>query len=435
MRLKLIDKETGKPVTGADVSYWPIYPNPHVREVPGYAPVRGIGAYNSGIRQDDGTYLLGVLPGPGGVFVRTAEGLYRPACVDPEAFFKAEDKKDPRQRPARPRRRHGRHLHRTRRRGNRATRQSQYSAIVLVNPAEDSGPLSAEAVLERDQKREVRVLGPDGEPLTGVTAEGDGAETTKTPGVLTVSKLNPHRPKRFTFRHAGQEARRLPHGEGDETEPYTVKLQPWGTITGRLVDAEGKPRPGVHLMTSDWQAAMIDPARGVLPSGQKTDADGRFRFEGLVPGQEYSGNAVGEQAAKRGFGVVIDRVVLKPGETRDLGDVRARKPNRRPRRDSEPLSATAQKTTSSRTKSWARTHLLKSPSPHRILATSGEIRKPGGISLRRDTTVGEVRKGRSESCRAYLRVPSAITSSRCFGSGQPEDYRTANSWSDSWTAR
>ena len=56
----------------------------------------------------------------------------------------------------------------------------------------------------------------------------------------------------------------------------------------------------------------------------KTDAEGRFRIEGLVPGQSYTGNAVGQEAEKRGFGVVIDRIVLKPGETRDLGDVRAR---------------------------------------------------------------------------------------------------------------
>ena len=107
MRLKLIDQEMGKPVTGADVAYYPVYPNPHTREVPGYAPVRGIGAYNSGIWQSDGTYLLGVLPGPGGVFVRTAEGLYRPACVDPGAFFKAEAK----QRQARPRWRHENYFH------------------------------------------------------------------------------------------------------------------------------------------------------------------------------------------------------------------------------------------------------------------------------------------------------------------------------------
>ncbi len=111
---------------------------------------------------------------------------------------------------------------------------------------------------------------------------------------------------------------------GDEAEPYTVQLQPWGTIIGRLVDTQGKPRPKVDLMTSDWQAAMVDPARGLLSGGLKTDEQGRFRVEGLVPGQEYSGNAVGAEAAKGGFGAVFDRVVLKPGETRDLGDIQSR---------------------------------------------------------------------------------------------------------------
>ena len=82
MRLKLIDKETGKTPKGVEVSYWPIYPNAHVREVPGYAPVHGGGPYNEGILQDDGTYLLGVLPGPGAVTVRTAEASTgRPASI------------------------------------------------------------------------------------------------------------------------------------------------------------------------------------------------------------------------------------------------------------------------------------------------------------------------------------------------------------------
>jgi hypothetical protein len=43
-----------------------------------------------------------------------------------------------------------------------------------------------------------------------------------------------------------------------------------------------------------------------------------------VPVQSYTGSAVGEEAQNKGFGVVIDGVVLIPGETRDLGDVRAR---------------------------------------------------------------------------------------------------------------
>ena len=318
MRLKLIDKETGKPPKGVEVSYWPIYPNSHVREVPGYAPVHGGGAYNEGILQDDGTYLLGVLPGPGAVTVRTAQIKYRPACVDPKAFFKVEGQK-PAQGMAYGDRNN---LSFASGEGVGGLPQSQFCAIVLVNPPDASGPIAAEAVLERDPRREVRVLGPDGKPLAGVTPEGEGAEATKTPDVMTVSGLNPTRPKRFTFRHAGRKLVGFLLARGDEDEPYTVRLQSWGTIVGRLVDAQGQPRPRALLMTSDWGEAMNDPARGIL-SDIHTDDQGRFRIEGLIPGQSYSASAVGEEAQTKGFGVVIDRVMLKPGETRDLGDVRA----------------------------------------------------------------------------------------------------------------
>ncbi len=56
----------------------------------------------------------------------------------------------------------------------------------------------------------------------------------------------------------------------------------------------------------------------MILSHVKTDAEGRFHVEGLVPGQSYTASAVGEEAQNKGFGVVIDAVVLKPGETRDL---------------------------------------------------------------------------------------------------------------------
>jgi hypothetical protein len=337
LRLKVIDKETAGPVTGARVSYWPVYPNAHAREVAGYAPVHGSGSYNLGIPQADGTYLLGVLPGPGAVFVRTAEGKYRPASVDPDAFFNREKLKKSGQKPTSPFI-SGRHsIPVVAGDGMSMLIQESFSAIVLLNPSENSDSLTAEAVLERDRKREIRLLGPNGELLAGVTAHtyaglpgAEGIEETTTPGVMAISRLVPSRPKRFLFRHDARKLVGFLIAGGDEAEPYTVKLQPWGTITGRLVDAQGKPRPGVKLSTSDWQTAMINPAFGVLSENLKTDRDGRFRVEGLVPGQEYSANAVGPKAAEGGFGVVIDRVVLTPGETRDLGDRRAREIKRMP---------------------------------------------------------------------------------------------------------
>jgi len=330
MRLKLIDKDTGKPVTGADVHYQPVYSNSHVREVPGYAPVQSFGAYNSGIAQSDGTYLLGVLPGPGAVFVRTAMGKYRPACVDPNAFFMAG--KDNKSRGGSNQTYGDKNtIFIAAGAGMAASPQDLYSAIVLVNAPDDSGPMTAEAVLEPDRKREVHVLGPDGTPVAGVTGHNysaptgyEGIAATTTSSVMTISRLNPLRPKRFVFRYDAKTLVGFLVVRGDEAEPYTVKLQPWGTIAGRLVDAQGKPRPGVGLLTPDWQAALINPALGVLPFGLKTDSEGRFHIERLVPAQEYSGEAIGPKAAEGGFGVVIDRVVLKPGETRDLGDVHAR---------------------------------------------------------------------------------------------------------------
>ncbi len=323
VRLKLIDKETGKPLRNADVFYEPIFPNPHTRQVSGYSPVQASGPYNSGVIQDDGTYLIGVLPGPGGIFVRTHQGMYRPACVDPGKFFKVKASTNSKEQQQ-PRYGDLNSIFTAVGEGWGGMPQSQFSAIVLVNPAEDSGPFSAEAVLERDPKREVRVIGPDGDALTDVAAEGDGAESSSARGQVTVSQLNPQRPRRFIFRHDAKKLVGFLIARGDEAEPYVVKLQPWGTITGRLVDSSGKPRAKVDLMTGDWSQAVNDPARGIISIGQQTDSDGRFRYERLVPGQKYSADAVGEQAAKGGFGVVIDRVVLKPGETKDLGDVQSR---------------------------------------------------------------------------------------------------------------
>jgi hypothetical protein len=90
-------------------------------------------------------------------------------------------------------------------------------------------------------------------------------------------------------------------------------------------DAQGQPLPKIVLASSDWDEAQVEPARGILPPVE-TDAEGRFRVERLVPGRSYTAGAVGQEAVERGFGVVIDHVVLKAGETRDLGDVRPQSP-------------------------------------------------------------------------------------------------------------
>ena len=167
MRLKLIDKETGKPVTGADVRYLPIYSNPHAREVPGYAPVRGYRRIQLGhlaVRRNLPSGRLarprrrvcphGRRPVPAGLrrsrgvlqgrkAKKPSKGSSQASTATQNTIFIA----------------HGDGVAATHL--NPSSVRSSWSI-----PAEDSVPLTAEAVLERDRKREVHVVGPDGEPLS-----------------------------------------------------------------------------------------------------------------------------------------------------------------------------------------------------------------------------------------------------------------------------
>jgi hypothetical protein len=78
----------------------------------------------------------------------------------------------------------------------------------------------------------------------------------------------------------------LARGDGDT--PYTVRMRPWGTFTGRVVDEQGRPQPGATVTADTVRAfaAHDDHRLGIFP-GVQADQHGRFRAERLVPGQSY----------------------------------------------------------------------------------------------------------------------------------------------------
>jgi hypothetical protein len=106
--------------------------------------------------------------------------------------------------------------------------------------------------------------------------------------------------------------------KGDERGGLRVKLQPWGTLTGRIVDEAGHPRTSVELFSTIPDKP--DPERGALEGNSiPVDSGGRFRIEGLVPGVKYDALASDKSTVS---GTALDGVQVKSGETKDLGDVK-----------------------------------------------------------------------------------------------------------------
>jgi hypothetical protein len=99
-------------------------------------------------------------------------------------------------------------------------------------------------------------------------------------------------------------------------------------VTGRLVDAQGLPVAGVHLARAyedgENQTRVSFPSGGFEKirggsslTGYKTDAEGRFRLDEMVPHVKFRLEAVSQ---KKEVIFPPDRP-LEPGQRLDLGDI------------------------------------------------------------------------------------------------------------------
>jgi beta-lactamase regulating signal transducer with metallopeptidase domain len=330
-RLKLTD-EQGRPAR-AEVTYHVVLPSAHIPES---RNVGYNGAINYAARKPDGTYVSFVLPGPGAVLVRTPDDPdYRPAHVDPKPFFAPGKTNWTKQ-----------DLISTY--GNHDTLsihpgwwldQHEYAAIILVNPSEGSGPLELSASVVRDKPRRVSLVDPEGKPVVGAESEGltffpwDNEPELRS-ATFSITKLHPDRLRRVTFVKADRKLVGFLGARGDGDTAYTVRMQPWATLTGRILDEAGKPlfatdpnqqEMPAYLHMGNWRGTVPEsnPAVGEH-AGCPTDKEGRFRLEQLVPGLRYSAQIYRDSGMFAGM--AFENLVLRPGEVRDLGDIRSKPP-------------------------------------------------------------------------------------------------------------
>jgi RNA polymerase sigma factor (sigma-70 family) len=290
VRGRVLDKATREPVFG-NIEYFAFTDNPRWRKIPGFTT-------NSYLQTGaDGSFEVVALPGHGLLAARGWNDHYRMGIGTDRITTRDE-------------------------RGfiltaHRLLEPDVCHTYVEINPPEGAALLTCDVLLDPGRRPHGRLVDPDGKPLPGtrvlgLTAYNRWRQWTRAPlrgAEFTVWGLGDGEEREVVFVHEGRRLAGAVQLHRDTQGPLTVKLQPWGAVTGRLVTPKGEPRPGVLLRVADES----------LPNSTVwTDKNGRFRLEGFVPGVSYTMEEVRNGAAVRR---VFTDTKFEPGRTKDLGDI------------------------------------------------------------------------------------------------------------------
>jgi RNA polymerase sigma factor (sigma-70 family) len=305
IRGRVTNKATGRPMP-ALVTYFAFADNPQLREAPGLLPDRRADVHGAVRTADDGSFTLVGLPGRGLLAAKAAgrpeQGRYIMGQGD-------DDIKGPRF-------------------GDGFNTEPSvcdpvdFNTLVAIDPARDAGSVERDLVLDPGKTVTGTIVDPDDKPVKGAgieTVRGVWFHVKDLPAAeFRIPGVDPKHPRWYFVRHPDRNLGAIVQFKGDEPMPVTVRLQKCATVTGRVVDEDGQPRAA-------WVAGHIHRGQldinetGVALGMQGTGKDGRFRIEGVIPGLKI-GLLAGKNTTY--FDTLVPELTLKPGEVKDVGDVK-----------------------------------------------------------------------------------------------------------------
>lgn len=168
----------------------------------------------------------------------------------------------------------------------------------------------------------IKTVGPDGEPLSGVTSQsltGMGSATTPSKTAELTALAPPRGKKRFVwFAHDGKKLAGAVMISGDSPGPYIARLVPWAVLTGRVLGDDKKPRDGLVFHVQAGESAFMVDVDSFAYWRCPVGSDGSFRVERIVPGLATKALIL-EPAISFGHGGPT--LKFKPGETIDVGTI------------------------------------------------------------------------------------------------------------------
>ena len=303
---KVVDDVTGQGLSSATIEYHVFNDNPHLKKkLERNSPPE----FDEGSRtKEDGSFRLRALPGRGIVTASGFDDYLQGIGADGINRLKKDE-----------------------------YRESLYNAggfspyirstTIEVNIDDDVSVHECELRLIKGKSRIVTIVDRAGEPLTDLEASGlknqvqnpiskiDGNE-------IEVANLYPGERREVVARSVSRKLMGMAIVTDQGDDPVKLELKPWASLTGRLVDDAGQPRSsGLRIQLDDGKLP-IHTLNGLQYDKQEflIDAEGKFEIIGMVPGAKYR-----LQVIEGGFvmlGNATGIFILKPGEDRQLGDLK-----------------------------------------------------------------------------------------------------------------
>jgi hypothetical protein len=196
--------------------------------------------------------------------------------------------------------------------------------LVAVPPRAAPGqgaPATSPAPSDSGRTVVIKVVDPDGRPLTGVLAHHLAGFGSSSAGPEKSAELHAVKPpagktRAVWFVHEPRKLAGFLTLSGDSEGPYTAKLGPWAAVTGRVLGADKKPRDGLVLSLQVGKDPLMTDAENCAYWRGPIASDGSFRIEGIVP--DLPSRALVVEPAIS-FAHTMSRPTFKPGETVDIG--------------------------------------------------------------------------------------------------------------------
>ena len=301
----LTDKQTGKPIPNAYFDYFPLLSNQHAKQYRRYQ--QGVSWLEPMGRRfksaEDGAFSVVGIPGEGIIAAKInnpeylkAFGLEQISDLVNDEWLKT--------------------YHRC--------FYKLYKTLKLVKA--NAGQKAPRIELQADPgiPLQFEVVGPDDKPITKFSVdERSVRETAGKPITLHGFARNRTRTVYFKQFEKGLGRAVTIRGIPADRSIQKVKLEPMGTVKGRLVSTDNVPLGAMPVSLHREVIPGTDALPnygGLLTTAPKiSDENGQFQFGGLIVGAEYHLHMNASQG--RRFYTLPNLITFKPGQTIDLGAV------------------------------------------------------------------------------------------------------------------